>query len=72
MCETQIMLPQALSIGDVCIYMCLAASLTILILSIFSIYFIMFKNNSTTHKLRVEREQASRTEPEPLCLRQQS
>ena len=69
-CERQIMLPQALTIGDVCIYMCLAASLTILILSIFSIYFIMFKNSSTTHRQRAEREQDRRTEPEPLCLRQ--
>ena len=68
-CETQVMLPQALSIGDVCIYMCLAASLTILILSIFSIYFIMFKNGSTTHRLRAVREQERRTEPELLCLR---
>ena len=67
-CETQIMLPQSLTIGDVCIYMCLAASLTILILSIFSIYFIMFKNGSTTHRQREEREQDRITEPEPLCL----
>ena len=70
MCETQVMLPQALTVGDVCIYMCLAASLTILVLSIFSIYFIMFKNGSMTHRQREEREQDRITEPEPLCLRQ--
>ena len=68
-CVRQDMLPQDISIGNVCIFMCLAASLTILILSIFSIYVIMCK--STTLELGAEREQASRTEPEPFCLRQQ-
>ena len=72
LCVRQGMLPQDISIGNVCIYICLAASTTILILSIFSIYVIMCKNDSTTHKLRREKEQADRTEPEPLCLRQQS
>ena len=65
------MLPQDLSIGNICIYMCLAASTTILILSVFSIYVIMYRNDNPTHKLEREKEQADKTEQEPLCLRQQ-
>ena len=65
------MLPLDLSVGTICIYMCMAASTTILILSIFSIYVIMYRNNIPTHKLEREKEQADKTEQEPLCLQQQ-
>ena len=62
-CEIQTMLP--LTIRGVCIFMCLAASMATLILSLFSLHFIMFKNVNTTHR---QKNQERVTELEPLCL----
>ena len=71
LCVRQGMLPQDISVGKVCIFMCLATSSTILILSVFSLYVMMYRNNNPAQNLRRETEQADKTAQEPLCLRQQ-
>ena len=65
------MLHQDVSMEKVCIFMCLATSSTILILSIFSLYVMICRNNNPTQNLKRETEQADKTAQEPLCLRQQ-
>ena len=62
------MLP--LTVGNVCVFMCLAASSLTLILSIFSIYFMMCLGSETAKE---EGKQESNTgrEARPHCLDRQ-
>ena len=62
------MLP--LTVGTVCVFLCLAASSLTLILSIFSIYFMMC-SGSETAKEEGKQESSTDRELKPLCLRRQ-
>ena len=62
------MLP--LTVGTVCVFMCLAASSLTLILSIFSIYFKMCSGRKMAKEER-KQEVSTDMELKPLCLRRQ-
>ena len=62
------MLP--LTVGIVFVFMCLAASSLTLLLSIFSIYFMMCKGSETA-KEEGKQEVSTDMEPKPLCLHRQ-
>ena len=62
------MLP--LTIGGVCVFLCLAASSLTLILSLFSIHFMMYKSEGMA-KEEGKQEAITHTELKPLCLHRQ-
>ena len=66
--ETQTMLP--LTIGGVCVFLCLAASSLTLILSLFSLHFIMCKSEVMAQEVG-KQEVTTETELKPLCLHRQ-
>ena len=68
---TQTMLP--LTIGGACVFLCLAASSLTLILALFSLHFIMCRNDITARSTGKQEgvTEPELSEPRPLCLLRQ-